>query len=110
MLFGVTEMDAVGAGGAGGGGGGGGAAFFLQAPSVSTALSAMISRNHFLLCDFTLFPPCDPGRLASKVRRSVIYYFQLQLGWVLWPVKVSCCTLVPSASIVQISSFPDRLD
>jgi hypothetical protein len=34
-------MEAVGEGGGGGGGGGGGAAFFLQAPSMRTALSAM---------------------------------------------------------------------
>jgi hypothetical protein len=41
MVSGLTEMEAVGEGGGGGGGGGGGAAFFLQAPSMSMALSAM---------------------------------------------------------------------
>src|ERR1700690_2360346 len=102
-------MEAVGAGGAGGGGGGGGAAFFPQAPSVSRAPSVTTSRDHLILCCFTLFPPATlEAYLQDQTKR--IYYFQLQLGWVLRPVKVSCWTFVPSASIVQISSLPDRLD
>src|SRR5579863_1042856 len=108
MLLGFTEIDAVGAAGAGagGGGGGGGAAFFAQAPSVIRAPSATISRNHFMFCCFTLFllaAPNDRGQTKCV-------YFQLQFGCVLRPVKVNCCSLLPSASIVQISSLPDRLD
>jgi hypothetical protein len=58
MLFGFTEIEAVGAAGGGGAGGGGaGAFFFPQAPSAKTAPSAMISRNHFMRCCFTLFLP-----------------------------------------------------
>src|SRR5271169_3236723 len=61
--FGLTEMEAVGAGGAGGGGVGGGIFFFPQALSASTAPSATMSRDHLILCCFTLFPPCDPRSL-----------------------------------------------
>jgi hypothetical protein len=46
-VLGFTEIEAVGAGGGGGGGGGGGVDFLPQAPSVSSALSATINRNHF---------------------------------------------------------------
>jgi hypothetical protein len=35
-------------------------------------------------------------------------YFQLQFGWVFEPLKVSCFTFVPSASMVQIWSLPER--
>jgi hypothetical protein len=49
MVLGLTEIEAVGSGGGGGGGGGGGVAFFPQAPSVSSAASATINRNHFIL-------------------------------------------------------------
>lgn len=37
-------------------------------------------------------------------------YFQLQFGCVLEPVNVNGFCCVPSASMVQISSFPDRFD
>src|SRR6202021_2054590 len=49
---------------------------------------------------------------ADILRRSLTkcVYFQLQLGCVLRPVKVNCRSLVPSASIIQISSLPERLD
>src|SRR5580693_4428826 len=81
MELGLTEMEAVGAGGAGGGGGGGGAAFFLQAPSVITALSAIISRNHFIFCCFTLFPPCDPkGSPWGQTKRYLLFPTPIGLG------------------------------
>ncbi len=61
MLLGFTEIEAVGAAGGGGGGGGGaGAFFFAQAPSAKTAPSAMINKNHFMRCCFTLILPSDP--------------------------------------------------
>ena len=37
-------------------------------------------------------------------------YFQLQLGCVFFPLNVNCFTLVPSASMDQICSLPERLD
>src|SRR5579863_6952987 len=109
MEFGFTEIEAVGAAaGGGGGGGGGGAAFFAHAPSAIRAPSATDSRTHFLLCCFTLFLLADPNQSLRGQTKCV--YFQLQFGCVLRPVKVSCCSLLPSASMVQISSLPDRLD
>src|SRR5579863_1532756 len=61
IVFGSTEIEAVGAGGGGGGGGGGGAAFFPHAPSVRRAPSAIINRIHFILSCFTLyFLPATP--------------------------------------------------
>src|ERR1035438_7071785 len=36
------------------------------------------------------------------------HYFQLQLGCVLAPLKVNCFTLLPSASMLQIWSVPER--
>ena len=37
-------------------------------------------------------------------------YFQLQFGCVFLPLKVNCFTFVPSASMDQICSLPERLD
>src|SRR5579863_4050846 len=110
MLFGLTEIEAVGAAaaGGGGGGGGGGAAFLAQALSIIMAPSATVSRNHFIFCCFTLFLLADPKDCVRGLTKCI--YFQLQFGCVLRPVKVSCCSLLPSASMVQISSLPDRLD
>src|SRR5438132_11044421 len=105
MVFGSTEIDAVGAGGGGGGGGGGGAAFFLQAPSIMTALKASTSVNHFMRWCFTFDPPATP-MIAFSRSDEVCIYFQLQFGCVLRPVNVNCRALVPSASIIQISSLP----
>jgi hypothetical protein len=45
-----------------------------------------------------------------KTTFSKPIYFQLQLGCVLAPLKVSCFTFVPSASMVQIWSLPERWD
>src|ERR1700728_287847 len=56
------------------------------------------------------FIPPATQKACPQGQTKCIYYFQLQFGWVLRPVKVSCWTLLPSASIVQISSLPDRLD
>src|SRR5580704_7288515 len=108
MLVGLTAIEAVGLGGGGGGGGGGGAAFFLQAPRTSRALSAAIRNSHFMVC-FTLFL-LRPESFAFQGQTKCIYYFQLQFGCVLCPVKVNCCTLLPSASMLQISRLPDRFD
>jgi hypothetical protein len=55
-VLGLADNEAVGAGG-GGAGGGGGAAFFLQAPSMRTALIARTSVNHFIFWCFTSLPP-----------------------------------------------------
>src|SRR5260221_6591064 len=60
MVFGSTEIEAVGAAGGGGGGGGGGTAFFPQAPNVNRAPRAQMRRSHFILCVFTFVPPYDP--------------------------------------------------
>src|SRR5258708_39581739 len=60
MVFGSTEIEAVGAAGGGGGGGGGGTAFFPQAPSVNKAPRAQMRRSHFIFCVFTFVPPCNP--------------------------------------------------
>src|SRR5208282_4399583 len=108
MLLGFTAIEAVGLGGGGGGGGGGGAAFFLQAPRNSRALSATIRNNHFMVC-FTLFPPGTRKRFFPG-QTKCIYYFQLQFGCVLRPVKVNCCTLLPSANMLQSSRLPERFD
>jgi hypothetical protein len=48
--------------------------------------------------------------MIARGQTKRLIYFQLQLGWVLRPVKVSCRVLVPSASIIHISSLPERLD
>src|SRR5437016_636507 len=74
MVFGSTEIEAVGAGGGGGGGGGGGAAFFLQAPSIMTALKASTSVNHFMRWCFTFDPPATPMIAFFEVRRSVYLF------------------------------------
>jgi hypothetical protein len=91
MVSGLTEMEAVGEGGGGGGGGGGGAAFFLQAPSMSTALSAMMVATdlkslRFMLIPFTLNPPASSKSVSSS---DEVFYFQLQFGCELRPVKVN---------------------
>src|SRR5258708_5547340 len=70
MEFGVTAIEAVGAGAGGGGGGGGGATFFLQAPSVMIAPRMTTSVNHFMRCCFTLYSSCGPQNFPFKVRRS----------------------------------------
>src|ERR1700722_4611102 len=105
MVLGLTDMEAVGDGG--GGGGGGGAVFLWQAPSIITAPRAATSAIHFMRCCFTVILPETPN---SCSRSDEAFYLKLQLGWVLRPVKVNWRTLVPSASIIQISSFPVRLD
>src|SRR2546428_7118464 len=136
IVLGLAVSDAVGAGGGGGGGGGGGATFFLQAPSIRMAPSANTSVIHFIFGCFTFssvpnrVPVACGAQLTSIAARvnfsvtagfeselmleSTIFdsanYFQLQLGCVLLPVKVNCWTLVPSASMVQICSLPERLD
>jgi len=67
MLFGFTEIEAVGDGGGGGAGGGGaGAFFFPQAPSAKTAPSAMINKTHFMRCCFTVILPSDPVRFSLR--------------------------------------------
>jgi hypothetical protein len=62
-------MDAVGDAGGGGGGGVGGATFFLQAPSISTALRAITVASVFTLGSvrfffisilFTFDSSCEP--------------------------------------------------
>src|SRR3954469_22465833 len=58
IVFGFTEIEAVGAGAGGGAGGGGGAAFLPHAPRVISAASARTNKNHFELNCFT-FPPSD---------------------------------------------------
>jgi len=57
------------------------------------------------------------ARIQNKKQRSMVFYFhllsiyfQLQFGCELRPPKVNCCSLVPSASMDQICSEPDRLD
>ena len=84
-------MEAVGEAGGGGGGGGGGAAFLWQAPSMSTALKAMMvatdwKTRRFMLIPFTLNPPANPRSISSS---DEVFYFQLQFGCELRPVKVS---------------------
>src|SRR6266849_1516049 len=54
IVFGSTEIDAVGDAVGGGGGGGGGAAFFLQAPNIMMAPKATTSVNHFMRCCITI--------------------------------------------------------
>jgi hypothetical protein len=48
--------------------------------------------------------------LKAKSPMLIIYYFQLQFGCVLLPEVVNGFWLLPSASIVQICSPPERLD
>ena len=55
--FGLAVSDAVGAGADGGGGGGGGATFFLQAPSIMMAPSAITNVIHFNNVFCFTFPP-----------------------------------------------------
>jgi hypothetical protein len=88
MLLVLTEIEAVGAAGGGGGGGGGGAAFLWQAPKSNRAPIARMSDNHFIVC-FTLFPPCDLKAFGLR-SDEVLFYFQLQLGCELCPLKVNC--------------------
>src|SRR5437879_2039785 len=81
MVLGFTEIEAVGAGAGGGGGGGGGTAFFPQAPSVSRALSATMSKNHFLLFCFTFIPPYDPkGSPPGSDEASLLFPTPIGLG------------------------------
>ena len=37
--------------------------------------------------------------VRTPIRYTFYFYFQLQFGCVLRPLKVSCCTLVPSANM-----------
>src|ERR1700757_381218 len=71
MVFGLTEIEAVGAGGGGGGGGGGGVAFFLQAPSMIMALKASIKKNHFRL-SFTFNPPGIPNEVRNQTKYGYV--------------------------------------
>ena len=50
------------------------------------------------------FSRCDPGL------QFYVPHFQLQFGCVLLPVKVNCFCWLPSASMDQICSPPERLD
>ncbi len=54
--------------------------------------------------------PSLPGINEMNKAVSMNAYFQLQLGCELLPLKVNCFCFVPSASIVQICSLPDRVD
>src|ERR1035438_472402 len=82
MLFGFTEIEAVGAAaaGGGGGGGGGGATFFLHAPSIMRPLSATISRNHFNLCCFTFNPPCETPMISLRSDEVFLFPTPIRLG------------------------------
>src|ERR1700716_3745324 len=130
-VFGFADSDAVGAGITGGaGGGGGGSLCFPHAPRNMIVPSANTTVLHLVsvivISCFTLFlqslcariVACIPqihGRAHSRPAAKPFssckrIYFQLQLGCVLPPLKVSCFTLVPSASMVHIWSLPDRWD
>ncbi len=54
--------------------------------------------------------PLQKTALEQKILYYLIYYFQLQFGCVLLPVVVNCFCWLPSASMVQICSPPERLD
>src|SRR5579863_216215 len=60
----------------------------------------LLQENH---CDAT------DARLARFLNQA-LSYFQLQFGCELRPEKVSCCTFVPSASMLQICRLPPRFD
>ena len=62
MLFGDTDIKAVGAGGAGGGGGAG-ATFFLHAPSIMIAVRVTTVANCFIAC-FTIVHPLSAQELG----------------------------------------------
>jgi hypothetical protein len=89
-------MAAVGEAGGGGGGGGGGAAFLWHALIMRTAHNAVTVAIVFKVCGFMLMlftvslftfdPPANPNSFSSS---DEVFYFQLQFGWVLRPVKVS---------------------
>lgn len=130
IVAGVADSVAVGAGGGGGGGGGGGATFFAHAPMNRIVPSANIKILHrFIVVAIECFTDssiflcarivaCDlwdsrQGALSAS-RNTIFYlkttYFQLQLGCVLTPAEVNCFTFVPSASMLQIWSLPERWD
>ncbi len=109
MLLGLADREAVGAGG-GGGGGGGGVSFFLQPLTVINTANDAIAINHFTLFCFT------SSSNASKLAKAAIFpppkfnYRKLQFGIEFLPLVVSWRTCVPSASMLQICSEPERLD
>src|SRR5258708_3511723 len=81
MVFGSTEIEAVGAAGGGGGGGGGGTAFFPQAPSINKAPRAQMRRSHFILCLFTIVPPYDPeGSPSGSDEVYLLFPTPIRLG------------------------------
>src|SRR2546421_12841045 len=84
MVFGSTEIEAVGDGGGGGGGGGAGAAFFLQAPSIITTLNASTRVNHLIVGCFTLFLLQDPKMIAFRGSDEV-YLFPTPVGLAVAP-------------------------
>jgi hypothetical protein len=67
-LFGLAEIDAVGAGGGGGGGGGGGACFFLQAPRNMIAPRMNTRVVHF---NFGYFTFSLPAKSCAHIPRTV---------------------------------------
>src|SRR5713226_9278893 len=132
-VFGFADSEAVGAVGAGGGVGGGGATFFAHAPrnmivpSANTRVLHLVIVAVILIACFTEASSFLCARMGgvqsadsrqgalSASRKTVLHfskliYFQLQLGCVLPPLEVNCLTLVPSASMVQIWSLPERWD
>ena len=126
IVAGVADSVAVGAGGGGGGGGGGGATFLWHAPRNMTVPSMNTRVAHFFVECFTdsssflcaRIVACNlwdsrQGALSAS-RKTVFHlkntYFQLQLGCVFTPAEVNCFTLVPSASMLQIWSLPERCD
>jgi len=127
MLFGLTEMLAVGAAAGGGAGAAGaGCAFLWQPADISTTPRARVRSVHFIV----VFNASSRARTLAhwatatcrrpvnrKTRLQIHYYtqnplpdyFQLQFGCVLEPEKVSCTCSLPSASIVHICSWPPRV-
>jgi hypothetical protein len=120
-VLGFAVSDAVGAAGGGGGGGGGGAAFFLHALRNITALNASSKPIHFSVCfTFSSLQIACPDEWRTLVFshqlpldwRTLVNesHFQLQFGCELRPDAVTGFCAVPSASMVQICSVPERFD
>src|SRR6266446_6909318 len=90
-VSGLTDIDAVGDGAGGGAGGGGGAVFLWQAPSAITALRATTVATDFQVLSlisilFAVESSCELKKLFRV--QTKWFYFQLQFGCVLLPVKV----------------------
>ena len=118
----ATRVAIVGAGttlsSTGGGGGGGAGMRFLHPPAASNRARANKLNAMYRLVIFSNSPPDDLSTSAFGLPNSFIlahgsgrvqqvsekterqYYFTLHTGMRFRPLVVSCCTLVPSASMV----------